>query len=159
VLWLTPSRHCNKCRKMQLTLYLRRPVILTLVDGAATEKVRQASSVCMRGTTSIGASVVHGSVPAHWDTLEWLWSGTSHNTSTPVYSTSVSTSLQTPLLVKPFVNTDFARRSFRFYAFDIWNSACKTVVSSLSLCLSLSLSQSDSLQALLQMFPCNVAFG
>ena len=26
------------------------------VDGAATEKVRRASSVCMRGTTSIGAS-------------------------------------------------------------------------------------------------------
>ena len=26
------------------------------VDGAATEKARQASSVCMRGTTSIGAS-------------------------------------------------------------------------------------------------------
>jgi len=26
------------------------------VDGAATEKVQQASSVCMRGTTSIGAS-------------------------------------------------------------------------------------------------------
>ena len=40
------------------------------VDGAAAEKVRWASSVCMRGTTSIGASeerraeVVHGSVPA-----------------------------------------------------------------------------------------------
>ena len=42
------------------------------VDGAATEKARRASSVCMRGTTSIGASehrksaepeVVHGSVP------------------------------------------------------------------------------------------------
>jgi len=26
------------------------------VDGAATEKARRASSVCMRGTTSIGAS-------------------------------------------------------------------------------------------------------
>ena len=26
------------------------------VDGAATEKARRASSVCMRGTTSVGAS-------------------------------------------------------------------------------------------------------
>ena len=26
------------------------------VDGAATEKVRRASSVCIRGTTSVGAS-------------------------------------------------------------------------------------------------------
>jgi len=26
------------------------------VDGAATEKARRASSVCMRGTTSIGVS-------------------------------------------------------------------------------------------------------
>jgi len=38
------------------------------MDGAATEKARRASSVCMRGTTSIEASeepeVVHGSVPA-----------------------------------------------------------------------------------------------
>jgi len=40
------------------------------VDGAATEKARRASSVCMRGTTSNVASderaepkVVHGSVP------------------------------------------------------------------------------------------------
>ena len=29
------------------------------VDGAATEKARRASSVCMRGTTSIGASEEH----------------------------------------------------------------------------------------------------
>ena len=29
------------------------------VDGAATEKARRASSVCMRRTTSIGASEEH----------------------------------------------------------------------------------------------------
>ena len=29
------------------------------VDGAATEKTRLASSVCMRGTTSVGASEEH----------------------------------------------------------------------------------------------------
>ena len=42
------------------------------VDGATTEKAGRASSVCMRGTTNIGAEhrksaepeVVHGSVPA-----------------------------------------------------------------------------------------------
>jgi len=32
------------------------------VDEAATEKVRWASSVCMRGTTSIGASEEHVTV-------------------------------------------------------------------------------------------------
>ena len=29
------------------------------VDGAETEKARRASSVCMRGTTSVGASEEH----------------------------------------------------------------------------------------------------
>jgi len=33
------------------------------VDGAATEKARQASSVCMRGTTSVGESEEPGLVP------------------------------------------------------------------------------------------------
>ena len=49
------------------------------VDGAATEKVRRASSVCMRGTTSIGASEERTQSP-RWCTglyqfAEIRWSG------------------------------------------------------------------------------------
>ena len=61
------------------------------VDGAATENARWAISVCMRGMKSVGASesaeseVVHGSVPARRDTLEWLWSAPCESVQ-PVYS-------------------------------------------------------------------------
>ena len=60
------------------------------VAGAATEKARRASSVCTRGTTSIRASEERRarggarSVPARWDTLEWLWSAPCESVQ-PVY--------------------------------------------------------------------------
>jgi len=58
------------------------------VDGAATEKARWASSVCMRGTTvyrkSTEPEVVDGSLPARWDTLEWLWSAPCESVQ-PIY--------------------------------------------------------------------------
>ena len=36
------------------------------VDGAATEKARLVSSVCMRGTTSVGASEEHRELDGAW---------------------------------------------------------------------------------------------
>ena len=52
------------------------------------KKTRRASSVYMRGRTSIGRAqsslVVRGSVPARWDTLDWLWSAPCQSEK-PVY--------------------------------------------------------------------------
>jgi len=49
------------------------------VDGAATEKARRASSVCMRGTTSIGASedcrARGGACTGLYQLAEIRWSG------------------------------------------------------------------------------------
>jgi len=105
---MAPSDRQDQARRLRLWVHLYRlPESTSTIEcqqvefqmnGAATEKVRRVSSVCMRGTTSIRASeerrawggksaepeVVHGSAPANWDTLEWLWSA-PYKSVRPVY--------------------------------------------------------------------------
>ena len=45
------------------------------VDGAATEKARRASSVCMRGTTSIGRAHSPRQCTGLYQLAEIRWSG------------------------------------------------------------------------------------
>jgi len=56
------------------------------MDGAATEKARRTVLYARNDEhrKSAEPEVVHGSVPARWDTLEWLWSAPCESVQ-PVY--------------------------------------------------------------------------
>ena len=61
------------------------------VDGAATKK-RDGPVRCVceerrasKHRKSAEPEVLHGSVPARWDTLEWLWSAPCESVVQPVY--------------------------------------------------------------------------
>jgi len=56
------------CLKVRILLHSRMSATAEFqVDGAATEKVQRASSVCMRGTTSSGTPDEHRARGGAWD--------------------------------------------------------------------------------------------